>query len=120
MKFDELNTPLDLTYFIEFGDGDVDFLKEMVEIFQNDANEMLTEFDVAIETKNLTGLKKIAHKFKSVVKVFNLSESYEFVYAVEAETIKIGSADFDEAYDVFRKQISNSVASCQDLMKQLS
>jgi HPt (histidine-containing phosphotransfer) domain-containing protein len=119
MDLHQLHTKLSLNYFIEFGDSDPDFLREMIEIFLVDAPAMLAQMRLYANESKLDELKKIAHKFKSVVAVFELNEAYEFVAAVEKGSLQPNSTEFQSALNTFIANIQMAEQECQNILNQL-
>jgi two-component system, sensor histidine kinase and response regulator len=71
-------------------DGDLDLLRELVELFAEEAPRMLAEIEMAIEVGSASDLEKASHKIKGSVLQFSARAAAAIALELE-ENGRIGS-----------------------------
>ena len=78
------NRPVfDMDYAREITGGDMEFLKELIEIFKTDCPEKLAGISRAIKEKNFKALDKTAHSLKGSSGNLGLTLVYELSWEIE-------------------------------------
>ena len=67
----------------EITDGDMEFLKELIEIFKTDCSEKLAGISLAIKEKNFNALDETAHSLKGSSGNLGLTRVYELSWEIE-------------------------------------
>ncbi len=87
----------DRKYVMEITDGDTEFLKELIEMFNGDYPEKLDGISNAIKDKDFNALNEIAHSLKGSSGNLGLTRVYELALKLE----KMGKAkDIENAGNV--------------------
>lgn len=68
------NKLIDLSYIIKLSDNDIDFIKEMINLFLFQLPETIADLKTSFEDKNWGKLSKVAHKAKPSMTFFGLNE----------------------------------------------
>ncbi|MCD6366930.1 MAG: Hpt domain-containing protein [Bacteroidales bacterium] len=63
---------INLEYLFEIAGRDKAIIKELADVFINQIDEFKTETTKAIDEKNYTYIKQLAHKFKSSLRTFGM------------------------------------------------
>jgi HPt (histidine-containing phosphotransfer) domain-containing protein len=74
----------DLTYLNNMSGGAPEIIKEMIEIFIEQANEYIIDMQKLLEEKEYSQLGKLAHKAKSSISIMGMNE-----LAVDLKTLEI-------------------------------
>ena len=83
------NRPMfDMDHAREITDGDIEFLKELIEIFKTDCPEKLAGISRAIKEKDFKALDETAHSLKGSSGNLGLTRIYELSWELE----KMGKA----------------------------
>ena len=80
---DKKEIMIDLTYLKTFSDGDLEFVKEMVELFIDKIPAETTELRRAVDAKEWTAVYKAAHDLKSSANFIGLKELIESIVKME-------------------------------------
>lgn len=72
-------------YLIDFSENDAYFIKEVIELFLEDAPGTLVEITEAANNENNDNLKKAVHKFKSSVSIFGIQKVLDTINIIENE-----------------------------------
>ena len=100
------NKPVfDMDYAREITDGDMEFLKELIEIFKGDSPERLAEISGAIKEKDFKILDEAAHALKGSAGNLGLTRVYELSYKLE----KMGKAENIEGADKALKKLEEEI-----------
>ncbi len=88
-------------------EDDEEFLKELAEIFINDAPEQMSEIKEAVISRNNEALEKSAHKLKGAVANFGRNTTTDTAFKLErmAKENKLDGAE--EVYGSLVKDIEN-------------
>ncbi len=99
-------------------DGDMDLLKELVDIFIEDSAKLIQGIDDALGQKDADKIGKIAHTIKGAVSNFSASRAYDAALALE----KIGKngtlADAPAAFEELKKQIEITILAMKLLKNE--
>ncbi len=79
----EDKTVFDKVEALKIIDNDKEFLKELAEIFINDAPEHMSEIEEAVDSRNSSDLKKSAHKLKGAVANFGKNATTDTAFKLE-------------------------------------
>ena len=100
------NKPVfDTAHAREITEGDMDFLKELIEIFKGDCPERLTEISAAIKEKDFKALNETAHSLKGSSGNLGLTRVYELSCTLE----KMGKAENIEGADESLKELEEEI-----------
>lgn len=89
----------DMDHAREITDGDMEFLKELIEIFSDDCPERTDAISKAIKGKDFKALNEATHALKGSAGNLGLSQIYELSYTLE----KMGKTkNIDDANEVFK------------------
>ena len=79
----EDKTVFDKDEALKMFEDDVEFLKELVEIFINDASEHMSEIEEAVNCRNSEALEKSAHKLKGAAANFGNNGTTDTAFKLE-------------------------------------
>lgn len=100
------NKPVfDMDYAREITDGDMEFLKELIEIFKGDFPQRLAEISMAIKKKDFKALDETAHALKGSSGNLGLTRMHELFCKLE----KVGKAENIEAADETLKKLKEEI-----------
>jgi len=88
-----LEKELSLEYLYEFADGDNTFVKEMIDLFIQNAPEFITNIRNGFEENDWEKLRYNAHKFSPQLAFFGLKTIIDDVDAIEEYAVKKVFAD---------------------------
>lgn len=63
---------MDFSYLLAISDGDQEFIKEFVETFERNSNNILNSLMTALENNDLDSQKKLAHQIKPSLEMLGL------------------------------------------------
>ncbi len=95
----------DMDHAREITDGDTEFLKELVEIFNTDFPERLDRISLAIKEKDFNALDESAHSLKGASANLGLTSVYELSCKLE----KMGKAKNIEGANKTFKQLEDEL-----------
>ena len=100
------NRPVfDMDHAREITDGDMEFLKELIEIFKTDCPEKLAGISRAIKEKDFKALDETAHSLKGSSGNLGLTRVYELSWELE----KMGKAKNMEGANKTFKQLEEEL-----------
>ena len=100
MKEENAGAAFDMDHALNITDGDTEFLKELVELFNADCSQKLNVIFRAIRDNDFKILDETAHSLKGASGNLGLTRLYELSLKLE----KIGkSENTDGAYEIFKK-----------------
>ena len=113
----EYKTVFDKGEALKIIDNDKEFLKELVEIFINDAPEHMSEIEEAVNSRNSEALGKSAHKLKGAV--INFGKSATTGTAFKLETMGRGNNldGVEDVYGTLVKDVENLVNALKEFVK---
>ncbi len=91
----------DLTIILEHAEGDVTYIKEMIELYIESMPEYLTELQMHYQAKNWPDFEKQAHKMKTPVAYFGVTELKALFVKMEFITRE---ADFENLLMTYMKR----------------
>ncbi|HEY1040133.1 MAG TPA: tetratricopeptide repeat protein [Bacteroidia bacterium] len=107
----------DLGSIIEQAEGDLGYIREMIEIYVQSMPEYLSELNFFFEQKNWQEVKKQAHKMKTPAVYFGAIELKDLLYRVEIYTAQNSST---ELFVNTVKRINDlCMQSCKELNEEL-
>ncbi len=96
----KIKPAFDMDHAREITDGDMEFLKELIEIFKADCPERLAGISRAIKEKDFNALDETAHSLKGSSGNLGLTRVYELSWKLEkmgkAENIKGANKTFKQ------------------------
>ena len=95
----------DMEHALEVTDGDMEFLKELIEIFKADCPERLAGISRAIKEKDFNALDETAHSLKGSSSNLGLIRVYEIFWKLE----KMGKSENIEGADEAFKQLEEEL-----------
>ena len=95
----------DMDHAREITDGDMEFLKELIEIFKGDCSERLIKISMAIKEQDFKALDETAHALKGSSGNLGLTRVYELSYKFE----KMGKAENIEGADKTLKKLGKEI-----------
>jgi len=104
---------IDLSYLDSMTGGDKQLMKEMIDIFKEQVPEFVTEMKNFLVTKDYKGLAAIAHKAKSSISIFGLTQ---LIADLKEFEINVANSEKTETYNDF---ISNFETTCNQAIIQL-
>ena len=90
----------DMKSLLEVFNDDVDFLKQMAEIFLSDAPPMLDTIKDAIQTKDADNLRRTAHSLKGMLKSFQFDKVARTAFQLEESGRQ---KVFDNSWTTYKK-----------------
>lgn len=73
----------DLSYLVEHADGDLEFLKDMIQIFLNDTPKILEELKISIDEGDFEKIKFNSHSMKGGFLTLGITEAGELIREIE-------------------------------------
>ncbi len=98
-------------------DNDKEFLKELVEIFINDAPEHMSEIEEAVNSRNSEALEKSAHKLKGAVANFGKNATTDTAFKLETMGKENNLDGVEEVYDTLVKDVESLVNALKEFVK---
>ena len=92
------STIIDNDTTLAIGDGDNDFLKEIIDLFLDDSQKLLTKIENAIQSENSDELRRFAHSLKGSAGHFGASRLFNTAYKME---IMGKMKEFSDAQEFF-------------------
>ena len=112
----EDKTVFDRDEALKMFEGDKEFLKELVEIFINDAPEHMSEIKEAVNCRNSEALVKSAHKLKGAVANFGKNATTDTAF--ELETMGKENMDgVEEVYGTLVKDVECLMNALKEFVK---
>jgi two-component system sensor histidine kinase/response regulator len=113
---DRTDPPFDPEEALSRIGGDLDLLKEMIDIFISCSGEDLMELEKAMDSGDRDLIRRNAHRIKGSIGNFGLNEAYNAAYALEM-CAKEGVEDLQVRYEDLRARMFKLTSS---LMRFLS
>ena len=110
-------TVFDKDEALKMFDNDKEFLKELVEIFINDAPEHMSGIEEAVDSRNSEALEKSAHKVKGAVANFGKSATTDTAFKLETMGKENNLDGVGEAYDTLVKDVENLMNVLKEFVK---
>lgn len=95
----------DLSIALERVGGDEELLKEIADLFVEDAPQLLEAIRVAIEAKDGSALHRAAHSLKGSVANFGAEKSVETAFQLEQMGTKNQLEGADDVFAVLKSEI---------------
>ena len=96
----KIKPAFDMDHAREITDGDIEFLKELIEIFKADCTEKLAGISRAIKEKDFNALDETAHSLKGSSGNLGLTRVYSLSWKLE----KVGKAkNMEGANNIFKQ-----------------
>jgi len=116
LEDEEMKT--DLTYLESMSGGNPEVIKEMIELFKEQIPEYKDEMNKSLEDKNWKALSEIAHKSKSSLNIFGMSDLAQKMQTLE-HLAKEGKSP--ELYPTLVEEFSIEVdEALEELLSQLN
>jgi HPt (histidine-containing phosphotransfer) domain-containing protein len=103
----------DLTYLKSMSGGSFEVIKEMIEIFIEQVNEISQEMKQALNEKNYLTLSKLAHKAKSSVSIMGMES-----LAADLKTFEILSHEGKEP-ERYQGFVTSFINDCNEAVEEL-
>ena len=113
----ENKTVFDKDEALKIIDNDKEFLKELVEIFINDAPEHMSEIKEAVDSRNSEALVKSAHKLKGAVANFGKNATTHTAFKLETMGKENNLDGVEGVYDTMVKNIESLVNALKEFVK---
>ena len=106
-----------LSYLKSMSNGNVIFIKEMVDIFREQIEEYITEMPKLLAKADYDNLSKMAHKAKSSVAIMGMSKETKLLNKLEIKAKdKIEVETYENIINTF---IENSTEAIKELTEQM-
>lgn len=106
--------PGDLSYMLEILDDDVELMKELIQVFVEDAPGEIKKLQDALTDKDAEAVRKSAHRFKGMVGNFGAPEITAMAFKLEQ---KGADQDLEDGMDIYYKMFGE-VDKLLDGLKQ--
>ncbi len=98
-------------------DDDVEFLKELVEIFINDAPGHMSEIREAVDNRNSEALDKSAHKLKGAVANFGKNATTDTAFKLETMGKEANLDGVEDVCDTLVKDVERLLNALDEFVK---
>ena len=113
----EDKTVFDKDEALKMFEGDEEFLKELVEIFVNDAPEQMSEIREAVDSRNSEALEKSVHKLKGAVAYFGNSATTDTAFKLETMGREKNLDGVKEVYGTLVKDVENLMNALKEFVR---
>lgn len=108
---------IDLTYLREYSDNDIDFIRDMIELYLENIPESLESIENSLKAQEYAEIASSAHKIKPSMIFMGLSSAKDLCIEIEnlaknqpfseelGDKIKSLKAICDESYGQLRKEL---------------
>ncbi len=103
----------DLTYLTGMAGGNIEVIKEMIDLFIEQVAEISEEMNVSLEKKDWLHLSKLAHKAKSSVSIMGMNE-----LAVELKQLELIASQGVE-HEMFANTVQKFLTDCTEAIEEL-
>ena len=110
-------TVFDKDEALKMFEGDEEFLKELVEIFINDAPEHMSEIEEAVDSRNSKALEKSAHKLKGAVANFGKNATTDTAFKLETMGKENNLDEVEEVYGTLVKDVENLMNALKEFVR---
>lgn len=107
----------DTKSLLEMFNNDMDFLKQMAEIFLSDAPPLLNRVQNAIESKDADNLRRNAHSLKGMLKNFNFEKASQTASELEDIGRQKVFDDSRPAFENLARQLDSAINLLKDIIK---
>ncbi|MBO1223818.1 MAG: Hpt domain-containing protein [Candidatus Scalindua sediminis] len=116
-KAQEENMVFDKNEALEIIEDDEEFLKELAEIFINDAPEQMSEIKEAVYSRNSKDLTSSAHKLKGAVACFGEKAAFKATWKLEIMGRENRLDDVEETYEVLVREAERLVNALREFVR---
>lgn len=116
-KVQDDNTVFDKDEALEIIEDDEEFLKELAEIFINDAPEQMSEIKEAVYSQNSKDLTSSAHKLKGAVAYFGEKAAFKAAWKLEIMGRENRLDDVEQTYEVLVREVGRLVNALKEFVK---
>lgn len=113
----ENKTVFDKDEVLKIIDNDEEFLKELVEIFINDASEHMSEIEEAVNCRNSEALVESSHKLKGAVANFGKNATTDTAFKLETMGRENNLDGVEEVYDTLVKDVENLMNALKEFVE---
>ncbi len=103
----------DLTYLTNMAGGNPEIVKEMIQIFIDQAQEYIIEMQKYLDEKDYLSLGRLAHKSKSSVAIMGMNE-----LAADLKTLELLAKEGQEP-EKYPKMVENFTIQCETAIIEL-
>jgi HPt (histidine-containing phosphotransfer) domain-containing protein len=101
--------------------GDPDLIKEMIEIFNKQVDELSKEMQDLLDNKEYETLGKVAHKAKTSVAIMGMNDLSQELKELELNAKDLKNTDsYQDSVDNFRIETEEAVKELNEFLKNLS
>lgn len=104
---------IDLTYLREMSAGNYELVKEMVEIFNEQAVEFRTNMQKYLEQGDWLNLGRTAHKAKASISIMGLND-----LAAELKSLELDSKEGKNTHQ-YKNTVDKFLQACDDISNEL-
>ncbi len=113
----EDKTVFDKDEALKMLEGEEEFLKELAEIFINDAPEHMSEIEEAVNCRNSEALVKSAHKLKGATANFGKNATTDTAFKLESMSRENNMDGVEEVYGTLVKDIEGLVNALKEIVE---
>lgn len=111
----------DLNYLKTMSNGDSELMKEMIEIFNVQVNELSQEMQDLLENKEYETLGKVAHKAKTSVAIMGMNDLANELKDLELNTKEMKNTDsYQDSVENFKIETEEAIKELNEFVKNLS
>jgi CheY-like chemotaxis protein len=104
--------PYSFDYLNETSGNSADFVKEMVDIFINEAQTMINKMPILLENQDFDAVRSLAHKFKSNLYMLEINDMAQLAQTIEHHK--------ENNYSDFQPLVDELVTGTQNVLELLS
>lgn len=101
-------------------DGDIVLLRELADIFSNDADNLLDEIHRGIESHNSDKIRKSSHTLKGAVANFSAKRAFDSACLLEKIGQSKSLSGAESAFAELKKNLSGTIAAINALAEKKS
>jgi len=105
MKKEEARPVFDRDFALEMTDGDIEFLKKLVEVFSSEYPEKLARIPRAIKGKDFKTISETAHSLKGSSGNLGLTRVYELSSEIERFAKEEKTEDIEKLYRELEEEL---------------
>ena len=105
MKEETAGPVFDRDHALEITDGDVEFLKELIEIFNSEYPQRLAKISQATENKDFKAINETAHSLKGSSANLGLTRVYELSFEIEKMGKEEKIEGIEEVYNKLEEEL---------------
>ena len=99
-------------------DGDMELLKELVVIFNEDSPQLMSNIKDAIDKKDAESLRKSAHTLKGSVANFSAKAVFDISFELEKNGKNNELQDVESTFNQLTIEIKNFLKALEDISKE--